>query len=62
MEIISQHQSVLMRDSLGIETQVTDAQLQQIKNEQDQKGEEFLLKDVVAVNNENHLIVGLEKG
>ena len=62
METICQHQSVLMRDSLGIETQVTDAQLQQIKNEQDQKGEEFLLKDVVAVNNENHLIVGLEKG
>jgi len=62
MNNISPHQEVLFRNYLGIEAQVSEHQLLQIKLEQDQKGEPYLLEDIIPMNEQNHEYVSLQKG
>jgi hypothetical protein len=47
MERLSDHQIALMRECMGIKAEVNDNQLQIIKEEQINKGEPYLLKNIV---------------
>ena len=60
-ENLSLHQTALMRDCLGVDSQVTESQLILIKNEQDSKLEPFLLGNINPKEEINDAYLYLQK-
>ena len=54
LQNLSTHQTTLMRENMGIDSQVTNEQLMSIKREQIEKGEPFLLENVTPYEEDKY--------
>ena len=60
MQAQSPHQKVLMRDCLGIDAEVTEDQLETIKTDQIQKGEVYLLHEIIPMQEQRQSFAHLQ--